>query len=161
MSRKCVLLLTDFSRSGYAAHHAVLGMHAFEDLHVVLLVVGPFARSPASASAERFAELMAEAHVSRGATAQVVMTDDDPMRAVRSALSSDGYDLVVAGDNLAGCRDWDDRTDWVLVNGAGRVSHRLDADVARRSRTQPRRPNRGGTVRDRAYGRRRIKAAIG
>lgn len=136
MSRKRVLLLADFSRSGYAAHRAILEMNAAESLHVVILVVGRSARPPAAASAQRFAELMADAHVSRGAVAEVVMADDDPASAVRRELLSERFDLVVGGDNFATWRSGDEPMDWLLVDAAGQVSPWPQAKRARR------RPNR-------------------
>lgn len=124
MPRKRVLLLLDFFRQSYAAHRAVLEMHAAERLHVVLLVVGNRAGPPVSAQARQFAVVMANAHISRGATAEVVMlADDDAECAVRQMLSCDAYDLVVAGENLAQCRSCDDPP-WVLVDSGGCASLR-------------------------------------
>lgn len=123
MTRKRVLLLMDFSRSGYAAHHAVLKMHAYESLHVVLLLVGPHARLPVSALVRQFADLMANAHISRGATADVVIGGDDVKSAVRRMLSCEGFGLVVAGECLAECQSRDDLA-WLLVDSAGGTSRR-------------------------------------
>ncbi len=161
MTRRRVLLLTDFSHWCYAAHHAVMEMHAPESLHVVLLVVGQPRGSPGSASAQRFAELMAEAHVARGATAEVAMADENLLLAVHRALSCDEYDLVVAGENLAGCRDCDDRTNWVIIDPEGRVSGRLDRNVERDSQVHSSSPIRGETVRRGKCDRPRIAVAIG
>ncbi|QDV89862.1 hypothetical protein RAS2_09370 [Phycisphaerae bacterium RAS2] len=148
MTRKRVLLLMDFSRWGYAAQRAVLGMETTERLDVVLLVVGQPGRSPASASALRFAEMMAEAHASRGAVAQVVMASDDTMRAVREGWC-EGFDLVVTGENLADWRSCDDSTAWLIVDAAGQVSRRLEANAASRAQTYSREPMRGRVMRGR------------
>ncbi len=147
MHRKRVLLMMDFSRWSYAAHRAVLEMHASERLHVMLLVMGPNAQSGQFASAQRFTQLMAETHVSRGATAEVVVAADDAISAVRHELSRVQFDLVVAGENLASCRGRDDSAEWLLVDNTGLVSRRLFSSGTPRSQKPSWEYLRGGVAR--------------
>ncbi len=117
MCRKHVLLLIDFTSQAYEAQHVVLRMQSSLDLHVMLLVLGTGARRPPPPSVSAFAELMAQAHVSCGGTAEVMFAEvEDPRESVRETLRRSRFDLVVAGKNLAGCRDRDDVTNWLLVD---------------------------------------------
>jgi hypothetical protein len=115
MHRKRVLLLVDFSRAGYAAHGVLLGMHGRAALHVVLLVVSADGRSPPAQNTVSFAELMADAHRSRGATAEVAVGRGNPMVAVVNLVACRRFDLLVVGENLAHCRASTDTARWLVI----------------------------------------------
>ncbi|MFQ5805432.1 MAG: hypothetical protein ACE5I3_03165 [Phycisphaerae bacterium] len=119
MCRKRVLLLVDFSLSGYAAHYAVVKMHDSEPLDVVLLVVGIRGRFPAPASVGSFAEMMAEAHRAQGGLANVRFSNGHPDHAVQEMLLRERFSLVVTGSELAGCLRRSDALKWMVVEPAG------------------------------------------
>ncbi|MFQ5807100.1 MAG: hypothetical protein ACE5I3_11690 [Phycisphaerae bacterium] len=119
MPRKRMLLLVDFSVSGYSAHYAATKMHDAEDLEVVLLVVGIRGRFPARPTLRSFAELMAEAHRVHGGTASVRFSNKHPRYAVREMLLRERFSLVVTGSELASCLLRDDSVEWMIVPPAG------------------------------------------
>ena len=119
MSRNRVLLLMDFSLSGYAAHYAVMKMHDSEPLDVVVLVVGCRGRFPALSSLRSFAEMLADAHRVHEGSATLLFSEVRPRLAVENMLQREEFSLVVTGTELANCLRRDDSVHWLIVEAAG------------------------------------------
>ena len=119
MAQRRLLLLFDFSLSGYAAHYAVTGMHDPQRTDIVLLAAGFQRQFRVPRSLRSFIDRLAKAHRARGCTVNVVYADRHPREVVQRMLTRERFSLVVVGSELAACLDRSDQVEWVVIEPAG------------------------------------------